>query len=159
MHKGKLLIGATVLTVVVAGVANASPERRGGYGGPMMSGVTPDDLPMSVQDLKDRQAGRFSEADVNGDGQLEVREMQALMMRMRAERRMQRLDSNGDGSVSQDEFAYPMERRLMWMDRNGDGRIERNEIGRGWYDDDRRGTYGEHGERRGHGERRDGDDR
>ncbi|MCS4503553.1 hypothetical protein KBTX_03970 [wastewater metagenome] len=147
MRKGKLLIGATVLTVVVAGVANASPDRRGGHGASMMSGVTPDDLPMSVQDLKDRQAGRFSEADVNGDGQLDAQEMQALMMRMRAERRIQRLDSDGDGAVSQDEFAYPMERRLMRMDRNGDGRIERSEIARGWHDGDRRGAYRERGER------------
>ncbi|TDO15291.1 MULTISPECIES: EF-hand domain-containing protein [Halomonas] len=159
MYKGKLLIGATVLTVIVASVANASPDRYEGHGMPTMSGMTPDDLPMSVQELKARQADRFSEADANGDGQLDVREMQALLIRMRAERRIQRLDSNGDGSVSQDEFAYPVERRLMRMDRNGDGRIERNEIGRGWYDDDRWGTYAEHGERRGHGERRDGDDR
>lgn len=149
MRKGKLLIGVTALTVVVAGVANAGPGQRGGYGAPMMSGVTPDDLPMSVQDLKDRQAGRFSEADVNGDSQLDVPEMQALMMRMRAERRVQRLDSNGDGAVSQDEFTYPRERRLMRMDRNGDGRIERGEVARGWRrDGDRRGHDGERGEER-----------
>lgn len=46
-----------------------------------MPGVGPNDLPMSVQALKDRQAGRFSEADVNGDSQLDVGEMQALSAR------------------------------------------------------------------------------
>lgn len=56
------------------------PPSSGVRGWPM-PGVGPNDLPMSVQALKDRQAGRFSEADVNGDSQLDVGEMQALSAR------------------------------------------------------------------------------
>ncbi|MFB4203782.1 hypothetical protein KBTX_04133 [wastewater metagenome] len=163
MHKGKFLIGAAVLTVAVAGLANAGPDRRGHFGAPGMMGMGPDDLPMSVQALKERQAGRFSEADVNGDGRLDADEMQALMMRMRAERRIQRLDSDGDGAVSQEEFAYPMERRLMRMDRNGDGRIDETEAAsgrRGWHGDhDRRGDCRDDDRRPRRGDSRWDDDR
>lgn len=140
MYKGKLMIGAVVVAVAAAGLANAGPDRRGGHG----MGFAADDLPVSVPAMRERQAERFRNADANGDGQLDAGELDAAMQRLRAERRLQRLDADGSGSISLEEFAYPMERRLMLMDRNGDGRIERDELRRGYHDwddddDDRRG--------------------
>ncbi|WP_440997495.1 EF-hand domain-containing protein [Arhodomonas sp. SL1] len=135
MHKGKLIIGALAITVGAAGIAIAGPGRMGG--GHAM-GLNPGDLPASVEDLRNRHAERFAAADANGDGQVDADEMQEAMMRWRAERRVQRLDSDGDGLVSEQEFVYPMERRLMRMDRDGDGQIGPREMGRGerWDDDD-----------------------
>lgn len=68
MRKGNLLIGTAILTAAIAGVANAVPDRRGGDGSAMMPGAAPDDPPINVQALKGREARRFSEADVNGNG-------------------------------------------------------------------------------------------
>ncbi len=149
------LLGATLLTASTIAVAVASPgERRG----PDMSYAdTNDDGVVTVEEVRALHDQRFQDADRNGDGALNVAEMREAMMREHAERRVQRLDTDGDGRVSTEEYAYPMERRLMMMDRNGDGRLEpveaRRGNGRHWDDNDDR--YGHH---YGHHEGRHHDD-
>ncbi|WP_280546988.1 MULTISPECIES: hypothetical protein [unclassified Halomonas] len=113
MYQGKLLIGATVLTAAVAGLANAGPDRGSG------DGAAP---PMQASASGERVTARFSEADANGDGQLDVDEIQALLMRIRAERSVQWLDRDGDGAVSQAEFTGPAGGPGVGMERDTDNR-------------------------------------
>ncbi|TJW07350.1 MAG: signal transduction protein [Mesorhizobium sp.] len=41
---------------------------------------------------------------------------------------LQRLDINGDGSISKDEMLAARERQFKKLDRNGDGAVDENEI-------------------------------
>lgn len=104
MRTDKLFIGATVLAV--AGLASAGPERSPGHGAVTVDRAVPAGASsMKARTLKERIAARFSEADGNGDGRLDVDEVQAMLTRMRAERSIQWLDRDGDGAVSRAEFA------------------------------------------------------
>jgi Ca2+-binding EF-hand superfamily protein len=47
---------------------------------------------------------------------------------MRGQRMLQRLDTNGDGSISKDEMKVARERLFEKLDRNGDGVIDEKEI-------------------------------
>jgi Ca2+-binding EF-hand superfamily protein len=75
----------------------------------------------------------FKEADADSDGKLTFEEMQALQELRRKKHqqaRFERLDTDGDGAVSELELARPAERHWMRMDRNDDDVITRDEIGR-----------------------------
>ena len=47
-----------------------------------------------------------------------------------AERIAKRLDSNGDGRVSKDEFLAAAKTRFARLDKNGDGFLSADEVGR-----------------------------
>jgi Ca2+-binding EF-hand superfamily protein len=76
-----------------------------------------------------RQAARtalFAEADANSDNALSLDEFEAVWVQ-RSDRRMvrmfQRLDRNGDLSVTKDEVAGRTSRIVPMMDSNGDGAL------------------------------------
>ena len=91
-------------------------------------------------------------ADSDKSGSLSLDEFEGLWLSKMRERMVddfQRLDNDGDGQVTREEMAKPMERMFDRADRNDDGAIERGE--------GRRGGPGKDGDRRG-GPDRDGDD-
>lgn len=134
MRKAKLLLGTIALSATVVGLANAGEDGARRYPGPrMMGGAAPESLPISVQALNNLQAARFSEADANGDGQLDVTEVRALLMRLRAQRSVQWLDRDGDGALSQNEFTTPVTPRGMSVGRDIDNR---NRYGEGEHEDE-----------------------
>ncbi|HJL66989.1 MAG: EF-hand domain-containing protein [Rhodospirillales bacterium] len=76
--------------------------------------------------------------DANKDGKLSLNEFQTLwtgLMRERMVDHFQRLDSDGDAVVTEEEIAKPMDRIMSFMDRNNDGSITKDELQRkhrGW---------------------------
>jgi len=76
---------------------------------------------------------RFQALDTQGTGQVTAAEIvnspkaQARVNRV-AEHLVKRMDSNGDGAVSQDEFLAAAKKRFERMDKNGDGFIDADEI-------------------------------
>jgi Ca2+-binding EF-hand superfamily protein len=75
---------------------------------------------------QEARAKLFSDADENGDDALSLDEFEAVWVQ-RSDRRMvrmfQRLDRNGDLSVTKDEVAGRTSRIVPMMDSNGDGAL------------------------------------
>ncbi len=84
---------------------------------------------------------RFKGADSNKDAALSLDEFQGLWMermRPRMVDRFQMMDDDGDGRVTEQEFAMPYGKIMRYMDRNDDGVLDMKEMTpmhRGWYDD------------------------
>lgn len=95
--------------------------------------------------LDEFQAGatqRFSALDIDADGLVTPAEMAAARQRAsedRAARMIERLDTDGDGSLSQSEMETASAARFARMDRDDDGNLEPREMRRG----DRRGPGGD----------------
>ncbi len=142
------LLGAATLAVAAAGVATAHGRAGGpgtGYGpgyGPgdgrgagmarMFEQVDADgDGRITRTEMTQFRETRFSGADGNGDGTLDLAEFQGLwqeMMRARMVDRFQRLDDDGDGQVTPEEFGRPMDRMHGWLDADEDGAVSRGEL-------------------------------
>ena len=76
---------------------------------------------------------RFQQVDTQGTGRVTASEIAsspkaAERASRMAEHVVQRLDTNGDGVVSQDEFLAAAKKRFSHMDRNGDGFIDADEL-------------------------------
>lgn len=125
MVKSKLFATAVIGFVGIGGLAQASPGYLRDGTGPE---IRAQDLPVTVQELVERHARRFSKTDTNGDGRLNTDEIGAALMRMRAERQLQRLDTDGDGAVSKSEYIGPVRRRLEYIDRDRDGQVTPEEM-------------------------------
>lgn len=105
----------------------------------------------TVQNLKD--------ADANNDGTLSTEELGQMILKRQAERRAarlsNRLDVDGDGTVTLAEIEKNRAERFALLDRNDDGKLEDDELGRGGRhdgerrvernDDDQRGDHGRQG--------------
>jgi len=79
--------------------------------------------------------GKFKELDVAGNGRVTAEEMANSPLAHKraehvAERIARRLDTNGDGRVSKDEFLAIAKARFAKLDKNGDGFLSADEIGR-----------------------------
>ncbi|QQA43649.1 EF-hand domain-containing protein [Pelagovum pacificum] len=127
----------TVLLLVAIGAgygvtaANAQGLGPMGMEPPTFESLDTDgDGQLSEAELRAPVQERFDAADTDGDGTLTAEEMTAAAEAMRAERQQQmvarmisRLDANGDGVLSVEEFRMPAPRPTMFSrldtDENG----------------------------------------
>ena len=116
---------------------------------------TDGDGAISAAEANAPQVQKFSEADQNGDGELTFDEMTAFQEAereiRRAERRQkgfERLDADGNGTVSAAEFAVRGDKRFDRIDANDDGFVTLEEAEAAH--ENRRGRRGE-GRRGGRG--------
>lgn len=85
-----------------------------------------------TQDEVDRtRSERHTRFDKDSDGKLNLKEYEALWidaMRERMVNRFQRLDRDGDATVTMEEFAAPTRRIVFWMDSDEDGTVRLDEL-------------------------------
>lgn len=123
---------ALILTVVgtlsltVAGIGFAQGERHRGVHGLKALDVDGNQA-ITRDEITTAATARFAAIDVNRDRQVTVEEIRTYRERLRAERqaaRMARVDSDGDGRVSEAEFVAHRIKRLERLDRNDDGVLD-----------------------------------
>ncbi|MCF6445105.1 EF-hand domain-containing protein [Nereida sp. MMG025] len=143
-----MILTAGVIAVgfsVTVADAKGGPDR-----GPRASFETLDadgNGQITQAELTAHRAAAFAERDTNGDGQLTVEEIVKAAddrQAKRAERMIDRLDSNDDGAVSAEEMAAFEPRRggMMRLDANDDGQISKAEF------EDAKGKMGKRGKNR-----------
>lgn len=80
----------------------------------------------SKERMEQWQAERFARMDTDGDGRLTIDELHEGLQRERAERLHKRLDKDGDGFVSPEEFADMHNKRFMR--KGGQRNLEKGDI-------------------------------
>ncbi|MHA6346231.1 EF-hand domain-containing protein [Roseivivax sp. CAU 1761] len=138
--------GAVALALVLAAMGAQAHDGRGGdarhgpRGGPAMSLERLDangDGTVSAEEFADPAAARFAAADADGDGELTAAEMAAAAETRREARRaariarhIERLDSDGNGTLSLAEIQAPRDRGALFerLDSDGDGALSAEEL-------------------------------
>ncbi len=127
-----LLGGALIIPPL--GSAVAEGDRPYGHMLDRFESIDADgDGKITLDDIKERRAARFAEADANSDGDLSIAELEALIEKRRKEylaRRHGGLDINGDGKVSAEEFSAGGNHWFNRADVNNDGVVTREELRR-----------------------------
>ncbi|ETX14770.1 calcium-binding protein [Roseivivax halodurans JCM 10272] len=146
---------ALVTVSVAAGGASAQP-KEGGHGmhhgerhdarrmghGPHgehgFAGLDVDgDGVVSEEEFTDPSAARFAAIDTDGNGEVTVEEAaayaeqrRAMRRQARAERMIERLDRDGNGSVNLEEMRNTMDRGAIFgrLDADGDGALSEGEM-------------------------------
>ncbi len=132
----KLIAISLVAATAVAGSMAIAQER----GGKNMRGErleqldTNKDGAISRDEVKAERLERFAMADIDSDGAVSQAEMVAFTEARRAERRERRqarqfarLDTDGNGTVSAEEFAGREMKMFERADINGDGSVDAEE--------------------------------
>ncbi|MBO6757811.1 MAG: EF-hand domain-containing protein [Roseibium sp.] len=103
--------------------------RGGGRGDRLFDRFDADDDGAITQAEVDAQAAAmFTAADTNTDGAVDLEEFRAELLNHSEDRRVrafQRLDRDGDGTVTLEEYNGVSDRMFNRMDRNDDGVLER----------------------------------
>ena len=146
---GLLALGASAF-------ADGPRDRGGRHGGgqPMMQMLqrfdTDGDRALAQAEIDAGIAAEIVAADADGDGALDLAEFGTVWDRLTETARVrafQRLDPNGDASITAAELDERFGDVVARMDRNDDGQLDRADRGRG---EGRRGRgEGRRGERRG----------
>lgn len=137
----KKLAVAFLLTTATAGTLTyaALAEHHGPRGGMISLEADLDgDGNITKAEIEAKRASNFATADTSGDGVLSFEEFEADALAKKAEREANRrehmfarLDSDGDGFVSETEMAEVrdrrMDKRFDRMDANNDGMISAEE--------------------------------
>jgi hypothetical protein len=143
-------IGAVAGGLAWAGLAHAGnwhdDDNHHGKGRHMMEMFerfdTNSDGRVTKDEIEITRQAMFGGADGNNDSMLTLDEFEGLWLdhlRPRMVDKFQKLDNDGDGQVTETEFAKPMDRVAGWLDKNDDGVIEMKELKRGHFgghDDD-----------------------
>ena len=135
--KLKLLIAAGATAVLAAPfVLNAHAFPGGGKGGKggqhfIERMDTNGDGAVTAEEIEAQRAGKFAQFDANKDGELSPDEFNALEEDMRRERQQahfQRMDADGNKSVSLEEFSGPRDKMFERFDKNKDGKLTADEM-------------------------------
>ncbi|MBZ9678718.1 EF-hand domain-containing protein [Mesorhizobium sp. ES1-1] len=101
---------------------------------------TNGDRKLAFSEIQAARAQMFDRIDANRNGQLDAGEVRAAVERVKSKRDFQatqlaglqtqadRMDRNGDGRISRDEFAAFIPDRLLRADTNGDGALSISEL-------------------------------
>ncbi|MDI7775363.1 EF-hand domain-containing protein [Asticcacaulis sp. EMRT-3] len=146
-----VLLTASGLTAGVAfaqgqgmgqGMGQGGGHDRGGPLGMLGRYDTDHDGKISLAEYEAGRQMMFNRMDADGNGAISFAEIDAMAQRMNgkggrgAERMQKRLDAlkaadtNGDQSISADEFKAAADAEFKALDKNGDGFIEASEVGR-----------------------------
>ena len=87
---------------------------------------TDGDGKVTVAEFEARGAERFAKIDTNGDGQLSQQEARNAKAKRR-EKFQAKFDTNKDGTVSPEEITAMFEERVQKHDRDGDGALSMSE--------------------------------
>ncbi len=129
-----------VATLAIVGAADAHPRGgdRGAHHGAGFARLDADgDGAVSAEEFTDPAGARFAALDANGDGQVSPAEIAAhaethrdRRREARAERLVERLDTDGNGSLSLEEMRRARDRRAIFerLDTDGDGSLTRDEL-------------------------------
>lgn len=129
------LLGTIALTPALA----YSEGMKGGHGGEEFKAQMLErfkaadengDEKLTKAEIYQSRGKRAADIDTNNDGVINVEEMDAAHkeMRLKREQRMlNRMDTDGDGVVSADEFARSGTRMMQHLDRDHDGVVTMEE--------------------------------
>ncbi len=130
------LCAATFTTAVMAERGPGGQEGRGEMLLEMFDAIDADkDGKITEIELEAHRAAEFAAADTNSDGVLNAEELTARhlarmseMATNRTTQMIERMDDNGDGSLSAEEMTETVqERRFARLDQDEDGAISRQE--------------------------------
>lgn len=124
MTKSILAAGVAALAVLTAGAAIAQQQVPQPGQHRAARGDADNDGRISRAEFVDARVARLTALDANRDGQISAEERQAAGQARHAERaetRFARLDKDGNGSISREEFAAPREPRADRGERMGRG--------------------------------------
>lgn len=142
--RNTILVVAGALLAAGAVAAISAPGDRGHRGGDRMffggwgDGFTGGKgrwsrLPMTQDEFDATTRARFARLDKNGDGVVDISEIEATLSKRferrgdgrgkMAQRRMRAFDTDRDGKVTKDEFMTTVRSRFAQFDLNNDGRI------------------------------------
>lgn len=119
---------------IVTAVAAIALSAAGAVIAQTVDAAAPADDPQatrSVADLEQRVRERTAAADADRDGFITAQELQAQREAKHAEwaqRRLARLDADGDGKVSTAEYEAGHIEKVARLDADGDGNISREEM-------------------------------
>lgn len=134
----KSVLAAALLGGLSLAAFGASAGEKGGGKHWDRIDINGDGL-VTQDELNERSAGLIEKADANGDGAVSKEEMTSYREARRAERRAERNpDKNDDGVVDRTEFIIAAQDRFDRLDTNSDGVLSEDEQPR------RRGHRGGH---------------
>ena len=88
---------------------------------------------LTQEEIDQSRKDRLAKFDTNKDGKLSLQEFEPLWLdftRRQMVRAFQRLDADGDATVTQDEYQGPTQHMVMRGDRNNDGHLNREDMRR-----------------------------
>lgn len=144
-NRTKIILASTAVVLILAtaaGVSKARDSYRHGYMGQDRHGMaekmfdrfdTDGNGAISKTEVDSVRKSEMSKHDSNEDGKLSLGEFEALWvgyMRDRMVDHFQRLDSDGDAQVTDEEISKPLNRIMSWLDRNDDNALTRDEMHR-----------------------------